>query len=491
MSSTKERTWTPEQEAIFLAARETKDNLLIEALAGAAKTSTLVELSRHLGSGGTLAIAFNKKIADEMQERMPKGVECRTLNSLGHRAWQQKLGRKMILSDSKIHTLTLEAIEELPSGEEKDHLYETLSDSLNAIRGAKNHGHVPSHYIREMGDRVSPLLDDETLFDMLPEEYSDAQHDLILQVLRRSFAEALEGRTDFADQLLMPTVCRCIFPSFANVLVDEAQDLSELNHRMLEKFAKRRLIAVGDSCQAIYAFRGAHREGMPLLAQRFNMTTLHLSTTFRCPEAICDHVRWHVPRIEPWTGNPNNPGTITRLQAWTVSDIPDKSVVICRNNAPLFRLAIKMLRAGKRPNVWGRDIAAGLIKILESLAPANAKREAALTSLARYRAEKLAKLRKASAKQALEDRVDCLRVFIEDAETLGGAVALAKHVFNEGGVIDLCSGHKSKGSEWNDVFILDEWLLGDDGQEHNLRYVMATRAKRSLTYINFEGLATH
>lgn len=488
--TTEEIVWTPEQLAIFEAARDTKDNLLIEALAGAAKTSTLVELAKHLGGGGTLAIAFNKKIADEMQTRMPKGVECRTLNSVGHRAWQQKLGRKLILSDGKIHTLTLEYLDTEAPGDEKDHLYETLADCMNAIRGGKNHGHVPSSYAREMGDRVTPLLDDETLFEMLPEEYSPAQIDLILWVLRRSFAEALEGRIDFADQLLMPTVTRCLFPSFANVLVDEAQDLSELNHRMLEKFAKRRLIAVGDSCQAIYAFRGAHREGMPLLADRFQMRTLHLSTTFRCPEVICEHVRWHVPRITHWTDNPANPGVVRRLQAWTLDEVPDNAAIICRNNAPLFSLAIKMLRNGRRPNVWGRDIAAGLIKILEGLGAPNMKREAALAALHAYHEGKRRKLKKQSAKTALQDRVDCLRVFIEDAETLGGAIALARHVFNEGGIVDLCSGHKSKGAEWEDVFILDDFLLGDDGQELNLRYVMATRSKRRLSYVTSEGLIT-
>lgn len=479
--------WNDEQRAIFHEVASTQDNLMIEALAGGAKTTTLVELAKYLDGPG-IAVAFNKKIADELAPRLPPGVEARTLNSLGHRVWGQKLGRtKLSLSDGKCHKLLLEHIEG-QIGEERDHLYETLGDCLNMIKGSKNHGHVPDSIVREMDGRCTPLLDDEEFFSLLPEEPTPAQRDAVLSVLRASFRAALDGYIDFADQLLMPTVNRCMFPVYKNVLVDEAQDLSELNHIMLSKFAKRRIIAVGDSFQAIYAFRGAHREGMPILAARFNMRVLHLSTSFRCPQAICDHVRWRVPRITHWTDNPNNPGSIRRLQSWDLSEVPDGAAIICRNNAPLFRIAIAMLKVGRRPSVWGRDVAASLLKVMDGLGAPNMKRDDATKALTRYEAEKGAKLRKASAKQALAERCECILTFLSNAETLGGAITLAKNVFNSEGKVDLCSGHKAKGHEWNDVFILDDWLLGDEDQELNLAYVMATRSKHNLTYVTTKGL---
>ena len=475
-------TWNPEQIAIFEAARDTNDNLLIEALAGAAKTTTLVELAKYL-RGNVLSVAFNKKIADEMEKRMPRGVECRTLNSLGHRVWQQHLGCKVKLFDGKLNKLIREAIEAAPS-DEQEHLYETMADIHNYIKGSKNHGHVPDSIADELRSKCSPLMSDSEFFEMLPEEPTPAQADIILSVLRQSFRMALEGHIDYADQLLMPTVMKCVFPIYQNVLVDEAQDLSELNHVMLAKMAKKRIIAVGDSLQAIYAFRGAHQEGMPLLASRFNMRTLHLSTTFRCPEAVCNHVRWHAKRINVWADNPNNPGTVSHLGLWSMNDIPDDSAVICRNNAPLFRFAIRMLKVGRRPFVWGRDAARGLLKIMEDLGAPNMKRDVAFAELAKYQEAKERKMKRDSAKEALRERVECIQVFLSNADTLGGAIALAKNVFNAEGKVDLCSGHKSKGNEWDNVFFLDEDLLGDEGQELNLRYVIATRAKQRLTYIN-------
>ena len=56
---------TSEQEAIIDAVRSTKDNICINALAGAAKSTTL-EL--HMGTSlesQILSLAFNKRIADE------------------------------------------------------------------------------------------------------------------------------------------------------------------------------------------------------------------------------------------------------------------------------------------------------------------------------------------------------------------------------------------------------------------------------------------
>lgn len=478
--------WTPEQKAIFSEVADTDDNILIEALAGAAKTTTLVELSRHL-RGSTISLAFNKKIADEMQKKMPNGVQCQTLNSLGHRIWSQALnGKRLMVSSGKLHHLTIEEIEN-EVGDERDHLYETLGDLGRYIQGSKNHGHVPDSIVKEFAGKCTPLMDDQTFFDMLPEEPTPSQWDVMRRVLVRSFRMALEGNIDYADQLLLPTVMRCSFPIFQNVLVDEAQDLSELNHVMLTKLTKRRIIAVGDSLQAIYAFRGAHAEGMPLLRDRFNMRTLHLSTTFRCPEAICDHVRHHASRITPWAGNPNNPGKVSYLKAWSIHDIPEGSAILCRNNAPLFRMALRMLREGRRPNLWGRDVAASLVKIMESLGAVNMKTADAIAALRRYETEKAAKMKRESAKEALAERVECILVFIENSESLGGAIALAKNVFNSEGKTDLATGHKAKGAEWEEVFILDRDLLSDEGQDLNLAYVLATRAKRNLTYITTDG----
>jgi ATP-dependent exoDNAse (exonuclease V) beta subunit len=92
------------------------------------------------------------------------------------------------------------------------------------------------------------------------------------------------------------------------------------------------------------------------------------------------------------------------------------------------------------------------------------------------------RLAKGSASAA--DLAACMRVFAEHGTNLGQAIRYAEHLFAQQGSLRLMTGHKSKGLEWDTVYILDEFLCRDDEQDLNLRYVMATRSKDRLYYIN-------
>ena len=479
-------TWTPEQSLIFEAVETTDDNLMIEALAGSGKTTTLVEVARRLGPG-TIVLAFNKKIADELSQRLPSNCEARTLNSLGHRILAQKLGKRLSLSSSKLRYIITDLIKEEPQTEQDD-LWNSFSTILAMCQWAKAHGHVPDSHAAKIPLHTQPLLTNAEFIAGCPEELSKPAERIAILTLERSFTEALAGKIDFTDQLLLPAFLRCLYPVYHNVLIDEAQDLSELNHIILRRLARRRFIAVGDSLQAIYAFRGARTDSMSTLASHFTTSTFHLSTSFRCPEAVCSHVRWHAHRIQPWTDNPANPGSVTTLPYWTIDNIPDNSAILCRNNAPLFSVAIQFIRAGRRPNLWGRDLARGLLTTMEKLGAPNMTQADALLALESYTAREEAKLKKHSAKRILADRVACIYTFLSTSPTLDAAIHLANEVFTAEGRVDLATGHKAKGAEWDNVFVLDRHLLSDEEQDLNLSYVLATRAKQALTYIESEGL---
>jgi len=45
--------------------------------------------------------------------------------------------------------------------------------------------------------------------------------------------------------------------------------------------------------------------------------------------------------------------------------------------------------------------------------------------------------------------------------------------------VTLASMHAAKGLEWDRVYHLDPWLIGQSEQEQNLRYVIQTRAKKA------------
>jgi len=82
-----------------------------------------------------------------------------------------------------------------------------------------------------------------------------------------------------------------------------------------------------------------------------------------------------------------------------------------------------------------------------------------------------------------------MRLFVRASDTLGIAIARVEQIANIKGSIKLMTGHKSKGLEFPHVYFLDEHLINPerDPQANNLRYVIATRAQETLTYITSEG----
>ena len=468
---------TPEQADIISAARDTEDNLLISALAGAAKTSTLVLIAEALPSIRLLCLAFNVRIKKEMEKRMPDNATVMTLNGLGHRVWSDTIGRRLELNTSKTYGLTKALVEDLGPDDRKE-AYEYFSDITKAIDFGKTCGYVPDGAYGE----AQRLMDDSAFFAHLDEEPTPLMMDIIRQVSTLSIKRGLAGEIDFADQLLLPTIFRSSFPRFPLVLTDESQDFSALNHVMLGKLVRQRIIAVGDECQSIYAFRGASEDSMELLRQEFSMRQLVLSISFRCPKEVIRAAQWRAPHMQwpEWAKE----GEVRTLSTWSVEDIPADSAIICRNNAPLFAMAIRLLKERRPVELIGNDIGKYLVKVMKKLGNDDIKRSAAKAALMRWRDDKL---RKARNKGPVLDQYECIKLFLNEGETLRQAIAYAEHIFNSTGPVKLMTGHKSKGLEFPHVFFLDPDLVRmKEPQDRNLKYVIQTRAQETLTYVQSE-----
>ncbi len=492
-------TPTLEQAAIIHAAKTTKDSLLINALAGAAKTTTLVMLAHALPLQAMLCIAFNKRIADEMQKRMPGHVQCKTLNALGHQVWSRVTGGKLTVDTKKNYNILKEEFDKLPK-EQRERLGEAFSSVLRAMGLAKSAGYVPKAF-KTIGRSL--IEDREELYDLLAPamdaEFEDEHFDLLDQVLGIGITKAYKGYIDFDDQLYMSTLFGGAFPKFPLVMVDEAQDLSRLNHEMVRKVVGDRLIAVGDPWQSIYAFRGAHTESMSWLKDEFNMTELTLSVSFRCPVKIVELARWRVPHFKYREGAEE--GEVTNLGKWGQDAIHESAAILCRNNAPLFSCALKLIQRGRGIKLVGSELGPNLIKTLRKLGDPQMNKEKVREAITKWEDESLSKAKEAR-KASIRDRAECLRVFAEFGNTLTEAIAYAEHLFSATGTISLLTGHKAKGLEWDYVFWLDPWRIpsryareaadaGDDRQlqqELNLKYVIQTRAKKAHFTMNLEDM---
>ena len=215
---------TDEQAAIIDYALGTSPkNLLINALAGAAKTSTLRFLCKYMPLVPTLSLAFNKRIADEMSKVLPGHVRCATMNSIGHRVWGSAVGKRLVLDTRKNFNLVKEGIERL-SRLEKQYAYEDFGEIMKTISRAKLNGYIPAGAATGRS-----LLTADEFFGNLDEEPEGWFMELVNNALLASIKQAYSGLIDFDDQIYMPTLFGGSFPQHPRVLADEAQDFSRLN----------------------------------------------------------------------------------------------------------------------------------------------------------------------------------------------------------------------------------------------------------------------
>lgn len=508
-------TPTEEQEAIMQAVRE-PESLMVKAYAGTAKTTTLEMTAGKVRTSG-LALAFNAGIAKELKLRFPPHFKVQTMNGLGLGAWlrsrpgmtpgepdRRKLG-KLVTGICKEQKIVL-------VNDQWEQTHRLVTRAMQAGVAYRDEGDFLAR------DNETTWTDLATELWITPEDFG-VIYDLARETLRQSVALAKAGAMSFDDQVYCPVILGGQFPRYPTIMVDEAQDLNPLNHRMLQlcMTSETKLIAVGDPKQAIYAFRGASSNSMDLIGDtRSQWLDRPLTTTFRCPKIVVARQQRHAPGFKAWHSNAE--GIFTRFApvawspggdasgGWEFKDLagakphPGATVaVLCRNNAPLLKLAFKLIRVGVGPFMLGREIGKGLITLSRKIVPEDGESADRIRDLVEeWKSSEISKALGAGKDDqvaGITDRAECLLVVTENARDAGELRQVLERIFSrEGGEVTLATIHKAKGLEWDVVLHLDPWRIpgknavaaeasGDPTpmqQELNLLYVCETRAKHTL-----------
>lgn len=437
------------------------------------KTSTLEMIEQAVDVRPILYLVFNKRNAEEAEERMLSTTTVRTFNSLGHRIWAKACAKNQLRVDPKKSAeLLREIIKEVKDRPTQGLIWSVFWEVIHAVGMAKAVGYVPE----EKYQNAQRLIDRAGFHSSLEEDPDDFTSDLIDALLIRSIKASYDGWIDYNDQLYMPALFGGTYPRFPLVMVDECQDLSPINHAMLSKLlAKGRLCAVGDRWQNIYGFRGAKAHSIEDLVATYSCQQADLSVSFRCPSEIVKAARWRVPNFK-WI---KEGGHAEALRSLVVASMPDNATVICRNNAPALRCAFGLLSSGRSVSIAGSDIGPKLIAMMKKLGDGNLSKSTVLGLIDDWEAEKLAK-----ESITASDMAACMRIFANHGNTLDTAISYAEHLFAQKGSIRLLTGHKAKGLEFDTVYFLDPHLCGDGEQDLNLRYVIQTRSKDRLFEID-------
>lgn len=507
------------QSAIYDAVENTNDSLIIDAVAGSGKTTTIVNAVDLIPTKlKSIFVAFNKAIADELGKKLPDHVKASTMHSLGFRAWMSYAGRCSIDKDKIYKIMDKDEIYLDVAGDDERKIRYQVKAMVSFAKGmgmvpkgakgmegliedtVENWNHIINHFNVDFKLKRDGLL---------MSEFQQLQKDIVTKAIaaaRRILKLNIMNKktVDFDDMQYLPVIYNVDFPEYDVVMVDEAQDISEIQRVMLRKSLKKtgRLIAVGDPYQAIYGFRGADSKSLANIADEFGSKSLPLSICYRCPKSVVEAAKVYVPHIEAADDAPE--GKVEELGEYDVTKHFEPSdYVICRNNAPLVKLAFELIKVKKPCGIVGRDIGQRIKSLITSLKADNL---IDLRQKLREWERKEIKRVKDNDPNAdlgfIQDRIDATRTFIEcsGGDTVAAVIQAVDDLFSPKapGAVILSSIHKAKGLEADRVLILDEHLMPSKfatqewmlEQENNLMYVAITRAKDYLGYITTPGADT-
>jgi len=500
-----------QQQADFLNwVSQGSGSCILEAVAGAGKTTTIIEAIERT-QGGVLILAYNKKIAEEIKAKLQKrGIDWKTAEASTVHAAGLRGYRKVFPSFKTDGYKVANLIEQQAQGVPVSHPYKmfrTVIAKLVSLAKQRALGVVGSISDRSAWYEIANHFDVAFDLDLESDDYTSAN--LLAEIIEcaieiLNISNATTDIIDFDDMVYLPVFHKVRFWGYKWIFVDEAQDTNPARRALVRALLAPggRVVAVGDRHQAIYGFTGADADSLDLIRKDFAACELPLTTTYRCPKAVVSFAKKWVSHIEAHESAPEGiVREITGDQLLEQNNLTGGTAILCRNTKPLVSLAFYLIRNRVPCRVEGRDIGVSLIKLATKWNRVKTLHglEQALDKYLDQQTTKLLAKKEELKAQAVEDRVETLRVIIDDCRAQGtdsvdAVVAAIEKLFGDdiANLLVLSTIHKSKGREWETVYWLDragtlpsryarqQWQLE---QENNLMYVAATRAINQLVEI--------
>ncbi|MCP5378637.1 MAG: ATP-dependent helicase [Rickettsiaceae bacterium] len=463
---------TDEQKQCVETARCGKD-LKIKAFAGSGKTSTLVAIAKELPGKG-LYLAYNKAIQTDAARKFPSHVDCKTAHSIAYRATAYRI-------KDRVRTLSIFDI--------------TRYVDIKRIYGYEENdiAFLVLKLLRVFVNSDRSKIDEQFRFSRVFEEVAgnngEETRAIINYVIDRA-AEYWQRCTEREASLPIEhdfylKMYQLSNPDLSNVydfiLFDECQDANPVLLDILLK-QKCQKIYVGDEHQQIYSWRGSINSFAKLGGE-----VCYLSRSFRFGNEIS-----RLANIIIAAKNEAQLlcGSTSIESKLVVKKLAAPFTILCRTNARIIE-KILAFQKQKLHVVGGVSEILNLAKSGYALFSGNANKvehvklkhfkswSAMLQFNHKYQdpditfLAKLIKEHGASFKNIIKQ--------IEDACYVGESEA----------AVTLSTIHKSKGREWDNVVLEDDFIIFTnevpleeilvyDVEELNLIYVGITRTKANL-----------
>lgn len=475
---------TAEQAAVIEAAKTGK-NIGVKAYAGAAKTSTCVMVAKAVLKD-SLYLAFNASIKQEAEEKFPTHVTCKTAHGLAYAAIVK--GTKFAKEARLIGYYDTREIREIIKpfikglDEEEEYLY--IQECISVIKAfCQSASFDLTEFVHE---HIEATEDDphkaykfvepcKAIWGQLADVNSKYKttHDIYLKLYQLSKPDLSYYRVIF---------------------LDEFQDVNPVILDIFLRQKRSQLIAVGDQYQSIYAWRGAINafEALP----ESGWTYLSLTESFRFgPEiAATANVLLQDMKAEK---------AIKGRGTKTKEDVKSEAIIV-RNNSTLFEVMQELAKKGKffyvigdTEDIFSAMYTANTLRFTKAGEKPNFgkyphKQIASYGSWKELMQDKSAEIQKivnlvGLCSPSVHAVIDNIKQFLITDRMLKKNPKLSYE-------ITVCTGHKSKGLEWDKVTLTEDFAprFSDDcddeevieefnhGQGRELLYVAITRAQAEL-----------
>jgi len=464
-------------------------NAIIQAVAGSGKTTTIIEATKLIPTNkSSIFVAFNKAIATELSERLPKHIQSRTLHSLGLSMFYNNTNTRPDLKFDKLQTIIEQVLQDNNVDVDNYNVFIPFLKKIIPLIKATLTNHKSFEELDILTSRFNIDMEaDDFLMTLIDDTINKCKK--IVEII------------DFDDMIWIPIINNFKCKTYDYVFVDESQDLNQVQFELIKKICNgnTRIIAVGDRQQSIYAFRGADTLSMDKFKDYFKAQEFPLSICYRCPKKVVELAQDIVPGIEAFENNGD--GVVDNITFDNaIMKGQDGDLVLCRTNAPLVPMAFGFIRAGKKAIIRGRDIGKNLIKIVDKYTVTNLNdliekiikfkdlQEEKIMLIEQGKYDK----RKKYSLVANIDSCDTIMFIAEEVDTVQNLKYKIEEIFTDEKVGIVCSSvHKAKGLEANTVFILNYDMMPhpmakteqEIEQEMNIKYVAITRPKNELFII--------
>jgi hypothetical protein len=458
---------TPEQLTVTDACLSGA-SLVMEAGAGTGKTSTLRLAAGAMTRMRGVYVAYNKITAEEARRTFPGDVTCVTAHSLAYNAVGHRYAGRLPGQSRRMQAWAvanhLGIGAPLPLGDR----YLLTQASLAKIVMGTIERYCHSADTDISGSHVPPV------HGIDPNSFADLTW-WVVPHAKQAWLDLADprGRLPFKHDhyLKMWQLSRPVIRA-DYIMFDEAQDADPAVAAIIQQQASAQQIIVGDSCQAIYGWRGAE----DALATWPADIRLNLTCSFRFGPVVAEEANKWLRILDAGYRLSGTPaiGSVVRT-------VPDPQVILCRTNAEAMLQARTALDAGQRVALAGRAddirlLALTAIELRETGQTSNAE-------LAGFRSwhDIQAYVRGDAAGADLAASVRLIDKY--GAEDV--IATLAQLTSETRAEVTVTTAHSAKGREWERVRIAEDFREPQAGtpvarSDAMLAYVAVTRARKQL-----------